>query len=167
MRTRKWAFVAQEAIRFADLGLAPVEIATRLGVKRTTVQRWMAAGKLRDTRRNARGKRLPSIAASGSPSAWAAAVRREYALDATDDQLVTLAESALVTALNPLQPKATQLSAMARFQGLVKQLALVARSADVPAETPKPAPAVKAAARQVQRSAPAVDPRRQLMTVVK
>lgn len=154
-RTRKWAFVAQEASRLAELGLAPLDIASRLGVKRSTVQRWMAAGKLTDTRQNAREGRTPSVNVSTKPSAWAATVRREYALDATDDQLVTQAEVALGMSLDPLQSSTTRLTAMRTFQGLVKQLALVARGADqAPSETPSKAPI---AARVVHR--PTTDPR--------
>jgi hypothetical protein len=138
-RTRKWAFVAQEATRLAGLGLAPVDIAQRIGVKRSTVQRWMSAGKLSDTRRNARNRRVVEVMKLQKPSEWASTVRKDYALDATDDQLVTLAEAALGRSLDPLLPVPVQLQAMRTFQGLVKQLALIARSADVPAAKPEPA----------------------------
>lgn len=161
-RTRKWAFVAQEAKRLADLGLAPLDIATRLNVKRSTVQRWMAAGKLNDTRRDARAGRTPTTNIVTKPSEWAAAVRRDYALDATDDQLVTLAEAALGKALDALQSVSTQLQAMRTFQGLVKQLSLVARGAD---QAGKP----EAPATPVRRQLPArsgVDPRA-ILTAVK
>lgn len=142
-RTRKWAFVKQEAIRLADLGLEPKEIAKRLGpgINRSTVQRWMAAGKIRDTRRRgAKGQPLSAFTKITKPSEWATTVRKEYALDATDDQLVTLAESALGCAQDPLQPMAIRLSAMSRYQALVKQLSLVTRGADAavtPAATGK------------------------------
>lgn len=140
-RTRKWAFVAQEAKRLADLGLAPLDIATRLNVRRSTVQRWMAAGKLNDTRKAARAGRTPTVNTITKPSEWAAAVRRDYALDATDDQLVTLGEAALGKALDKDQSVSVQLQAMRTFQGLVKQLALVARVADVLADAkPESAP---------------------------
>lgn len=161
-RTRKWAFVAQEAQRLADLGLAPVDIAARLNVRRQTVQRWMSAGKMRDTRRHAKAGRTPSVNISTKPSAWASTVRKEYALDVTDDQLVTLAESALGKALDPLQGVSNQLQAMRTFQGLVKQLALVARQADQEAPPSQPS-------RPARRTLPtraAGDPRA-LLTAVK
>jgi len=161
-RTRKWAFVAQEAVRLADLGLAPVDIAKRLDVKRSTVQRWMAAGKLRDTRRGTKLSRLSSFTKIAKPSEWATAVRKDYALDATDDQLVTLAESALGTSLDPLQPMSVRLSAMARYQALVKQLALVARAAEAPGAPEAP----KRDAPRTIRSRPTIDPRN-LLTAVK
>lgn len=154
-RTRKWAFVAQEAKRLADLGLAPVDIASRLNVKRSTVQRWMAAGKLNDTRRDARAGRTPTTNIVTKPSEWAAAVRRDYSLDATDDQLVTLAESALGKALDPQQSVSNQLQASRTFQGLVKQLSLVARTADQVEKPEVPA----APARRQLPARTAVDPR--------
>lgn len=139
-RTRKWAFVAQEAGRLAALGLAPIDIASRLNVQRSTVQRWMAAGKVADTRQNAKQGRTPSVNQHTKPSQWAEAVRRDYSLDATDDQLVTLAEAALGKALDQLQPASVQLQAMRTFQGMVKQLALVARSADQTVSKPETPP---------------------------
>jgi hypothetical protein len=162
-RTRKWAFVAQEATRLAGLGLTPVEIADRLEVKRSTVQRWMASGKLVDTRRGAKQGRVPPVTKLTKPSEWAATVRKDYALDATDEQLVTLAETALGKALDALQAPMVQLAAMRAFQGIVKQLALVARHADA---SPKPEDSRRRAAvvRTAQRSG--VDPR-QILTAVK
>jgi hypothetical protein len=127
-RTRKWAFVAQEATRLAGLGLSPLDIARRIEVKRSTVQRWMAAGKITDTRQGANRTRVPVVTVLTKPSEWAMTVRKDFSLDATDEQIVTLAESALGQALDPLNPVAVRLSAMRTFQGLVKQLALVARA---------------------------------------
>jgi len=129
-RTRKWAFVAQEAGRLADLGLAPTDIARRLDVEVSTVTRWMKAGKLRDTRKAAKAGLTPSVNVSTKPSDWASTVRKQYALDATDDQLVTLAEAALGKALDAEQPVSVQLQAMQAFRGLVKDLSLVAKQAD-------------------------------------
>src|SRR5262249_32556706 len=132
-RTRKWSFVAQEAIRLAELQLTPIEIARRLDVDRATVQRWMAAGKLVDTRRGgARPGSIPKATPSVKPADWAATVRKDYALDATDDQLVTLAESMLGMSQDPLRTDMVRIAAANRFAALVKQLALVARAADVP-----------------------------------
>lgn len=157
-RTRKWAFVAQEARRLADMGLAPVDIAARLNVQRSTVQRWMASGKLPDTRRDARAGRTPSVNVNTKPADWAASVRREYQLDATDDQLVTLAEAALGKALDPMESTSNRMSASRTFQGLVKQLALVARAADKPnAADEKPEQPTRPA--RVLPHRPAFDPR--------
>lgn len=90
----------------------------------------MSSGKISDTRRGAKAARVPPVTRLVKPSEWAALVRKDFALDATDDQLVTLAEAALGKALDPLESAAVQLTAARTFQGLVKQLALVAKSAD-------------------------------------
>lgn len=137
-RTRKWGFVRQEAIRLAGLRLSSLEIAKRLGVTKATVNRWKAEGKLPapSTRRRQPGTttgRRPL-----SPAGWAAAVRREYALDATDGQLVNLAQIALEISRNPKEPHRVRMAATGRFQSIVKQLALVARDEDKAAGDPVP-----------------------------
>lgn len=135
-RTRKWAYVAQEATRLADLGLSPLEIATRLDVRRSTVQRWMAAGKVTDTRRSAR--RARGVPAVPSSAVWAAAVRSTYALDASDEELVTLGAAALRIAHDELEKPAVRLNAMGRFVVIVKQLALTPVADAVPEPAPMP-----------------------------
>lgn len=157
-RTRKWAYVAQEARRLADLGLTAEAIGQRLELSRSTVWRWMKQGKLPNTGRSGVVESgMPAGLSGSSPREWAAAVRRTYGLDATDDQLVTLAEAALTTARDPGVPAPLRLSAMGRFQALVKQLALVARASE---EAPqKPEPQVPA------RAARTMDPRIHLMAV--
>jgi hypothetical protein len=145
-RSRKWEYVKQEAIRLAGLGLSDQTIGRRLELDRATVFRWRKAGKLRVEVESVRD---PGEVETGSepdapvealahqtPEQWAAAVRGAYDLDVTDDQLVTLAESALLLARDPAvaDPK-LRLTAMGRYQALVKQLALVARAA-VKAEVP-------------------------------
>jgi hypothetical protein len=126
-RTRKWKYMAQEAGRLAELGFSSGAIAQRLGVRPSTVRRWMAAGKLRDTRHTPRGA-APVVAASWA--SWAPAVRAAYALDVSDDQLVTLAEAALMVAHDLTQSPIVRLNAAGRFQALIKQLALIARQDD-------------------------------------
>ena len=155
-RTRKWSYVAQEATRLADLGLSPGEIATRLEVQRSTVQRWMAAGKLTDTRRGAR----PVAPSVPTAAAWASAVRSAYALDATDEELVKMGEVALLKVHDPHESPQVQLSAMSRFIAVVKQLALVARAAEA---TPEPVEVPKAKARVLKRVG--ADPRTFLQAV--
>jgi hypothetical protein len=58
------------------------------------------------------------------------AVRAQYALDASDEELVILGERALTIAHDATQSPMAQLAAMGRFQAVVKQLALIARQAD-------------------------------------
>lgn len=157
-KTRKWGYVEQEARRLADLGLKPLEIAKRLGLNRSTVQRWMHAGKLNDTidksqspatiavehelltsatsvaappvvekKRRGRPRKAPPIRAPLTPDEWAKEIRATYDLDATDDQLVTMAQVQLTMSLNPLVSAQIQLQAQAAFRASVKQLALTAR----------------------------------------
>lgn len=152
-RTRKWAYVEQEAKRLAGLGLTPLDIATRLGVNKATINRWIAAGKL--TRRRV----AQPIQAGQSPEQWAATVRKDYSLDATDEQLVTLAQRALELGLDPVEAPPIRINAWRAYASLVKQLNLVARLADQETPTEKPSRAVQA---PVHRS---VDPRKLLMAV--
>jgi len=48
-RTHKWQVLRQEAEQLAAAGLPPSEIAHRIGVDKSTVTRWFAAGKLART----------------------------------------------------------------------------------------------------------------------
>lgn len=163
-RTRKWAFVAQEATRLAALGLAPADIAARLGhgVNRSTVQRWMAAGKLADTRQGARVERASRAMKAVGRGKWATKIRKEYQLDATDDELVKLAEIALAMAHDATRSDAARQGAMSQYRAIVKQLALVARAPEV--EKPEPVNQPRAVARPASKR-PAVDPRKVLMAV--
>lgn len=137
-RTRRWTHVAQEARRLADLGMTPLQIADRTGVNRSSVQRWMATGKLRDTRRTLPDTAIVTPSSSGHsvPMAWGAVMRATYALDASDEQLVQLAERALAFAADATETTARRLSAMTRFQAIVKQLRLVTRQVEDPVAPP-------------------------------
>jgi IS30 family transposase len=145
----------------AGLGLSPLEIAKQLGVNKSTVTRWMKAGKLS----RAPVKR-PQVAfrPGQTPAEWAKAVRESYDLDPTDDQLVTLAESALRVSLDPLVAAQVQLAAAGRFQALVRQLALIAKSVQAALDADAQPTAPKPPARQV-RPRSGVDPRNVLMAV--
>lgn len=157
-RTRKWEFVKQEATRLAGLGLSPRDIAKRLELSKSTVTRWMASGKLR---RLLKGP-PPEPVAKQTPAEWAEAVRKNYALDVTDEQLVTLAESALAMSQNPTLDSRVKLAASGRFQTLVRQLSLVARAADQEPQTSTPA-STRRTNPSVRR--PAADPRGHLRAV--
>lgn len=163
-RTRKWSFVEQEARRLVALRLTPREIASRLGVSKSTVTRWMQAGKIgRTTETSQEAERRTIQAATGeqTPAQWAKDVRSSYDLDATDDQMVTMAETTLLVIRDPAADADLRLKAMGRFQALVKQLALVARvSVEKPSETPSRRPVNPTVRR------PSVDPR-SLLTAVK
>ena len=148
-RTRKWAFVRQEAERLMGLGLPLREIARRIEVNESTIHRWIKAGKLV---RQSGVAGTSQVSARQTPMEWAETVRATYSLDASDDQLVTLATRALEMALDLTESAMTRLSAMGRFQAAVKQLALVARLAD------QDAPAPTTPTRPV-RPSPTADPR--------
>ena len=169
-RTRKWAYVAQEATRLVALGLSEREVAKRLGVSKSTVTRWKAAGKLPRTAQAPAA--APSEAGGGrpkqTPQEWAAAVREAYDLDATDEQLVSLAELALALSLDATIAAHVRMTAAGRFQAVVRQLALVARGAE--SEHQAPASSQPAAAEAPSRKNPMVrrpagDPRKLLMVV--
>jgi hypothetical protein len=153
-RTRKWAYVKQEATRLAELGLTPLEIAERLEVNRSSVQRWMAAGKVTDTRRTNKDRAPvePVSTAGKTPSEWAIEVRRNFVLDVTDEQLVTMAEAALTIAHNRFSSEPVRLAAMGRFQAIVKQLSLVARRADEETAPTRPESPARAARTQDPRT---------------
>ena len=155
-RTRKWAYVAQEARRLADLGLSAAEIGRRLEVNRSTVHRWMATGKLPDTK----GSRLVGPAVEAASPGRRLGVRRPgrrrcarrmRSMPPTSSSW-TLATAALTVAKAAGEPATVRLQAAGRFQALVKQLALVARKPE--AET-APAPS----RRRPPVRAPRADPR--------
>jgi len=150
-RTRKWAYVEQEAKRLADLALSSSEIARRLGVNHSTVLRWIAAGKITKRTRT-------SVGTSVRAANWAAAVRKDFSLDASDEELLAMGQTAIEVAHDRTQAPSVRLAAMGRFQAVVKQLALPARLADqgpiVAAKPDPPAPRT-----------PRPDPRGLLMAV--
>lgn len=162
-RTRKWSALAQEAKRLADLGLSGYAIAKKLEVEESTVSRWVKTGKL-TLKNDPKGKRAAGIVAQGerlTPEQWAAAIRRDYALDATDDQLVTMAEAALGEAVDATLSVTARNQSRSRFQALVRQLNLIVRAASqaAPEAAPK-TPALRSSLRVVR---PSGDPRRGLM----
>jgi len=127
-RTRKRQHLGTEAIRLAELGLSPTEVAAKLGVNRSTVHRWMVAGHVPDTRDpRDRPDAVPAVPAvdplTVDATTWAAAIRAAYPLDATDAKLVDLADLALTVAQNAAELPSIRLAAVGRFQSVVKQLA--------------------------------------------
>ena len=159
-RTRRWLFVGQEARRLHELGLSGAEIARRLGVHRASVCRWLKAGKLAPIVK----PKIAATAARLSPAEWADAVRNEYDLDVTDQQLVALAEMALTMSRDSTVAPRLQLLATARFQALVRQLSLVTRQPEAPSVQPPIETPAKPAPRRTRWTGP--DPRA-LLTVVK
>lgn len=165
-RTRKWGFVAQEARRLNGLGLPPKEIAKRLDLDRSTVTRWIASGKLpkqekQPKRKTTQEQQAPAPREPLSPEAWSAYVRQTFDVETTDDQLVRLGEIALRVSLDERVTPQARMSAAARFQSIVKQLALVATREEL--TTPAPAAETKKQKPRIVRRGP--DPRRALELV--
>lgn len=129
--------------------------AKQLGVERSTLYRWIKAGKLTAPAGTQAGQ-IPAPGAEQTPEIWAAAVRETAALDGTGLALLTLARRALTMSKDEEDPK-TRLSAMARFQQLVKQLSL---RVAVPAAV-EPSKMRAASAARPHRA----DPRAMLMAV--
>jgi excisionase family DNA binding protein len=102
--------------------------ARQLGVERSTVQRWIKAGKI--SRPSTCGAKPAatggpaSRARKQSPESWARWVRRTYDLTATEQTLVDLAERALTLATDATTRAEVRLTATTRYQQLVKQLDL-------------------------------------------
>lgn len=147
----------------AELGVSAREIATRLNVNKSSVTRWMAAGKLNRTKATPRVHRLIPIRAGQTPAEWSKAVRQAYDLDATDDQLVSLAETALTLSMDATVAAPVRLNGAGRFQAIVRQLAF-GRSVDTASEAPPVVETPKAPVR-VARTRSSVDPRSLLMAV--
>jgi hypothetical protein len=113
-------------------------VARTLGVNRSTVHRWITTGKVV---RPAQRRSLDINASDAkpteqqTPAAWARKVRRRYELTPTEQVLVGLAEQALEVAHDATQRPETRLTAMGRYQQLVKQIDLEVES-DGKVETP-------------------------------
>src|SRR5688572_4081287 len=89
-RTRKWAFMAQEAVRLAALGLSPYSISKRLGVSASTVSRWKHAGKLGEPAKPSKLAKVPS-----DWRTWGEQMRAIAALNPLDEERVKAGEYAL------------------------------------------------------------------------
>ncbi len=98
--------------------------AAQLGVNPSTLFRAMAAGKVARPSA-ARSRTAVAAPRSGqSPAAWAKAIRRAYALSSTELQLLVLCVEALTLARDTAAKPEVRLSAMGRYQQLVRQMNL-------------------------------------------
>jgi len=104
------------------------DAAARLGVERSTVWRWVKAGKVPPPGTGPIDpEQLPAlaIAAGGqTPEEWAATVRDGHELTGTEIALVGLAADALRVARDGQITESVRLLAMGRYQSLVKHLHL-------------------------------------------
>jgi hypothetical protein len=130
--------------------------AKQLGVDRSTIHRWIESGKVKlPARRKKPGAKVSAPPSpTTSPDAWAAWVRETYELDSTGKVLVDLSVSALLMANDVTASRKDKLSAMGRFQQLVKQLNL--EGADLAGAA---APVTPARAARPARARGSVDPR--------
>jgi transposase-like protein len=120
--------------------------ARQLGVDRSSVSRWIKAGKIQrpvgvrlaapptNSPITARAGNAPQRERTSKGGSWARWVRRTYDLSATDETLVDLADRALAMARNAAVAPEVQLRATARYQALVRQLNLEQEPADGEAE---------------------------------
>jgi hypothetical protein len=97
--------------------------AARLGVDRSSVCRWVKAGRIPPPAGRQR-RRPPADSVTAAPAGWAAAVRAAYELNASEAELVRLAETALALAHDAAQPAAVRIQAMRAFSALLRQLDL-------------------------------------------
>jgi hypothetical protein len=168
--TRKWVFLEQEARRLFALKLSERAIAKKLDVAKSTVTRWKKAGKLgsaADATATKKARVLKAPTPRQSPAEWARAIRAEYKLDATDEQLVTGAETMLSQSRDMTLSSADQRRAFAEFRAIVRQLNLPGRH-----EPAVPAPGVNESGGVVEPIAkprlvptPIADPRASRMAV--
>lgn len=144
----------------AVLAAAPslTAAAKQLGVDRSTIHRWIEAGKVpRPERSRPKAEELAPKPGQ-SPDEWLAWVTDTYKLEGTDLVLAELACKALkmTTDKNP----GVALAAMGRYQQLVRQLAL---EGDAAGSKPQPQQPTRPAAAPRRRAF--ADPRSILMAV--
>jgi transposase-like protein len=138
--------------------------AAQLGVNRSTLHRWIKAGKVPEpgSARPKVGTAVPAASgeagASPSPDLWFAAASGAREFTPTERQLLELARAALRLAYDSADDK-TRLSAMSRFQGLVKQVNLGASSAAADK------PSSERADRPRRPYLTSMDPRKMIMAV--
>ena len=130
------------------------EAAQKLGVNRSSLHRWMQAGKV------AKPEPKTGVAAGAQPgqdpAEWARQVREAGELDPTRSTLLDLAVDALRMSRDTECRPETRLSAMGRYQQLVKQLNL---------DTGEQAAASKPMANPARAARTGTDPRNILMAV--
>jgi len=172
-KTRAWKYVAQEAKRLAALKCTPAEIAATIGVDKSTVTRWIAKGML-DVASNVVDVST-IVRPKKSPAEWADSIRTEFDLSDTDDQLVTLGESALMISQDANAKRSERLNASRTFLSIETKLALSTRrepSLQEQQDDQKAVASAAAATKAASKNPPVVrrstaDPRAAFMRVVK
>ena len=103
--------------------------ARRLGVDRSTLHRWLVAGKVqRPPRREKRATEATPAAemTDQTPEQWAATLRADYLFSSTEEVLVDLGAVTLRLSKDERLSPSERLAAVGRFQQLIKQLHLEA-----------------------------------------
>lgn len=118
-RTHKFGLLRGEVADVMASAPSLAAAAAALGVDKSTVFRWRKANKI-----PAPGGRRGAVGPPPLPEGWAASVRAAYDLNATETELVSLAEAALVLARDASLKPADRLAAMSRFSQLVRQIDL-------------------------------------------
>ncbi len=102
MTKRTWRFRSMQG-QAADVMAASTSLraaAKTLGVNLSTIVRWRQAGKIPPPGRRRAHRSVTALAADlpAGPEGWGGGDRASYTLDATETELVTLAEAALLLA---------------------------------------------------------------------
>ncbi len=119
-QTRKLRALGDVSAIIAQAG-SIAQAAKQLGVERSTIYRWIQAGKVTATL--APRAEAVGVQPGQTPDEWAAWVRETYPIDATAEALLGLAVSALQMARTE-ERASDKLAAMARYQQIVRQLNL-------------------------------------------
>ena len=126
--------------RVVDAAPTLDDAARTLKINRSTLTRWLQAGKVK--RAGQHPEPLPGPPAREVPvppdgAAWADTVRATYRLTETDQKLVELAGRMLLLAEAPDTPAFTRIAAVGRYQQVVRQLALTdEKRLDAPTAVP-------------------------------
>ncbi|HEY0875203.1 MAG TPA: MerR family DNA-binding transcriptional regulator [Vicinamibacterales bacterium] len=123
-RTHKLRALRADARQILASSRSIAEASRRLGVNRSTVHRWIEAGKLPRPAGSAKTPtRAGSVPASDGAS-FAAWARDTFELTRAEHELVGLAQQALDLAHDPTATAATRLQAMAQFRACLRDLRL-------------------------------------------
>lgn len=123
-RTHKFkAIDVSQAARVIANAKTLTAAARQLGVNRSTLQRWIAAGKMAGPVAGGRRAKARHAGRFGSQQ-WARAIRQAYELTPADKELLDMAVEARAIARDVGLTAQVRLAAMGRFAALVRQLNL-------------------------------------------
>src|SRR5262245_16210298 len=125
-RTWRWKALTDDVRQVMATSPSLGAAAARLGVDKSTIFRWVKAGKLPAPSGGRRHEVAVADAVSGPQTAaeWAQAARETFLLTPTESALVDLGEATLALAKDQTQKVEVRLAAAARFQQITRQLNL-------------------------------------------